>query len=60
MHVLILRQNISLSSLTVGKNHCGVVERVWLQEHVVILDTVQHVPNNGRERLQIVNILFDR
>ncbi len=32
------------------------VGRVGLQEHAVILDTVQHVPNHGRERLQIVKL----
>ncbi len=31
-----------------------------VKEHVVILDTVQHVPNHGRERLQIVKPLLDR
>ncbi len=38
------------------KHHCGAVERVCLEEHVVILDTVQHVANHGRERLQIVKL----
>ncbi len=56
MHVLILHQNISLSSLTVKKHHCGAVERVCLQELVVILGTANH----GRERLQIVKRLLDR
>ncbi len=27
---------------------------------MVILDTVQHVPNHGREKLQIVELLLDR
>ncbi len=49
---LIVHQNISLSSLTVGKHHYVTVERVWLQEHVV--------PNHDRESQKIVQILLDR
>ncbi len=60
MHVLILRQNSSRLSLAVGNTSFGAVERVWLEGHVVILDTVQHVLNHGRKRLQIVKLLLDR
>ncbi len=35
-----------------------IVERLY--EYVVILHTVQNVPNHGREWLQIVKLLLDR
>ncbi len=37
-----------------------IVGRLIIRGHVVTLDTVQHIPNHGRERLQIVKLLLDR